>query len=374
MKKNIIIIAYGGNSWIGGLYYKKNIVYSILQSEKICSKFNIVVCTTKDCKDIFNVFDNSIKVCVLPKKKTIFYFIIMLLMIMPQNKYFYSFTSVKYSWQLNKKSIFWIPDFQYKYYPTFFSEEEITYRNNNYNKIAQYQGKLILSSKSCQDDYLMSFPNNKSNVVVVPFVSYIEKEICSINEHKETETLSKYSLSKGKYIYIPNQFWKHKNHIVVIEAINTIIEKNKDFDFSFVFTGALEDYRNPEYIEQLKKSLEDEKIKKYVNNLNFVSRDEQLIIMKNALFIIQPSLFEGWGTVLEDAKVFDKRVLLSDIPVHEEQQYEKCILFDPQDSDQLANLIIENVSFPLEDDINKGITRMQKDAMKYSEKLEIIFE
>ena len=46
--------------------------------------------------------------------------------------------------------------------------------------------------------------------------------------------------------------------------------------------------------------------------LGFVERTEQLCIMKNAAFIVQPSLCEGWGTVLEDAKVLDKAVLLSD--------------------------------------------------------------
>lgn len=58
--------------------------------------------------------------------------------------------------------------------------------------------------------------------------------------------------------------------------------------------------------------------------LGFVERTEQLCIMKNAAFIVQPSLCEGWGTVLEDAKVLDKAVLLSDIPVHREQKNENA--------------------------------------------------
>lgn len=38
-------------------------------------------------------------------------------------------------------------------------------------------------------------------------------------------------------------------------------------------------------------------------------------------------------------KVLDKVVLLSNIPVHQEQQNKKCVLFDPHDPKQLAETI-----------------------------------
>lgn len=107
-----------------------------------------------------------------------------------------------------------------------------------------------------------------------------------------------------------------------------------------MFTGNLEDYRNPEYINELKAIMETEPVAGSIRLLGFVERTEQLCIMKNAAFIVQPSLCEGWGTVLEDAKVLDKAVLLSDIPVHREQKNEKCTLFDPHDPDALADLIV----------------------------------
>lgn len=51
--------------------------------------------------------------------------------------------------------------------------------------------------------------------------------------------------------------------------------------------------------------METEPVAGSIRLLGFVERTEQLCIMKNAAFIVQPSLCEGWGTVLEDAKVLD---------------------------------------------------------------------
>lgn len=108
--------------------------------------------------------------------------------------------------------------------------------------------------------------------------------------------------------------------------------------------------------------------------LGFVERTEQLCIMKEAEFIVQPSLCEGWGTVLEDAKVLDKTVLLSDIPVHREQKNEKCVLFDPQSPEDLADRIAELCGRTREEDMERGIVRMYCEAKEYAKSLEQVFD
>lgn len=95
--------------------------------------------------------------------------------------------------------------------------------------------------------------------------------------------------------------------------------------------------------------------------------------MKHARFIVQPSLCEGWGTVLEDAKVLDKSVLLSDIPVHREQKNEKCRLFDPHNPKELADLIAEHSGQTWEENIESGIANMYREAEEYSKALERVF-
>jgi hypothetical protein len=71
--------------------------------------------------------------------------------------------------------------------------------------------------------------------------------------------------------------------------------------------------------------------------LGYMDRVEQLCIMKHSIAIIQPSLFEGWSTVVEDAKALNKYVLLSNLDVHREQISINASFFDPFNKEDLKN-------------------------------------
>ena len=73
--------------------------------------------------------------------------------------------------------------------------------------------------------------------------------------------------------------------------------------------------------------------------LGFLDRREQLVILKNTIAVIQPSLFEGWSTVVEDTKALNKHIILSDLTVHKEQIQKHCDFFERKDEKQLAGLL-----------------------------------
>ena len=58
-----------------------------------------------------------------------------------------------------------------------------------------------------------------------------------------------------------------------------------------------------------------------------------------AVAVIQPSLFEGWSTVVEDARALGKTMALSDISVHREQGPPHSAYFDPHAPEELAALM-----------------------------------
>ena len=373
-KKNIVFRLYGNKNWIGGVYYKKNILYSAIQSEKLLAKYNIVICTTKYNEHLFDDIKDQVTVKILPENKYLYEGLMLLRMLNPKNKFIYSVNSAIYDKFFWGSAISWIPDFQYKYYPKYFRDNEIDSRNKNYRKIADRKGKLVFSSNTCKEDFEKFFPNATVDTYVVPFVSYIETEVRGIDASFEREVLAKFKLDNCRYVYIPNQFWQHKNHRVVFEAIEEVAKRYPEVNLKFVFTGEPNDFRSPEYNEQLKDYMNRPEVKERIINLGFVPRKDQLVVMKNARFLIQPSLFEGWGTVLEDAKVLDKSLLLSDIPVHREQKNEKCTLFDPNNPADLADKIYAMKDFDEESDIETGLKRMQESAKKYSAELERLFD
>ncbi|MBQ3037120.1 MAG: glycosyltransferase [Lachnospiraceae bacterium] len=366
MKKGIVLYAYGDNSWIGGLYYIKNIAFMLSINNKITTKYNIYIFVEEKNAEVFYGLPKCIQL-IIKENKEDFGKKTFLLSFYLRKRVKYLYPSKKKSSFLNIKSIAWIPDFQHNNLPEMFSEEERVMRTAEYQELAQSNIALVLSSNACKNDFEKFYKEDKQNVVVVPFVSYIEQEINDLDIQYEEDVLDKFNLKFEKYIYIGNQFWKHKNHIVVLKAIDLYLQKNPDSKVKFVFTGKMEDYRNPEYSEEIKTMFSAQAISGHAVNLGFIERKEQIVIMKHAQFLIQPSLFEGWGTVVEDAKVLDKTIILSDIEVHREQKNAKCFLFDPYDERQLEELIHHRLMEMSQDSIDLGIKDMYERALAYSE-------
>jgi hypothetical protein len=62
-------------------------------------------------------------------------------------------------------------------------------------------------------------------------------------------------------------------------------------------------------------------------------------LFRRAAAVIQPSLFEGWSALVEDARTLGKRIYVSDIPVHREQQPTDGVFFHPDRPEELAELV-----------------------------------
>ncbi|UOE48314.1 glycosyltransferase [Mucilaginibacter sp. SMC90] len=232
-----------------------------------------------------------------------------------------------------KKKIYWVADFQEHFAPEFFSKEDIAPRLQYQEEIQVSAEHLIVSSNTALGHFKSIFPKHKVTVNVMPFAvthpPYHNLDIKSL--------LEKYQLPE-RYFICPNQFWKHKNQLVVLKAVKAL--KAKGIEITAAFTGNTNDYRNPHYFTELKAFVEQNNLSNNISFLGFIDRRDQLQLMNNAIAIIQPSLFEGWSTVVEDAKLMNKFLLVSDIEIHREQLADSSArFFDPYDSGQLALLL-----------------------------------
>ena len=134
-------------------------------------------------------------------------------------------------------------------------------------------------------------------------------------------------------------FGKHKNHIVVLKAVKKIKEDHK-INIQVLFSGKESDSRNPTYFEEIKQFVLENNLENNIKFLGFIDRKEQLCFMKNALAVIQPSLFEGWSSVVEDAKAMNQNLIVSSLNVHQEQLGNQAYYFNPSNQNELINQII----------------------------------
>ncbi|HRH65248.1 MAG TPA: glycosyltransferase family 1 protein [Bacteroidia bacterium] len=233
----------------------------------------------------------------------------------------------------NILKLYWIPDFQHVHMSYFFSQEEINERNQRFLHGCEHADIVIVSSKNAQKDLAEFAPQYLSKSRISNFVSNVSKGIWELNPD---HLLSKYSIPE-KFFYLPNQFWKHKNHVLVFEAMH-ILQAENIFPV-LICTGNPADYRNPEYSNEIKTKIDEWKLKDQLFILGLVDHNDVLLLIRQCIALINPSLFEGWSTTVEECKSIGKRAILSDIEVHKEQNPPLSDFFDPKDAKSLAEIL-----------------------------------
>ncbi|MBP6754581.1 MAG: glycosyltransferase [Bacteroidia bacterium] len=260
-----------------------------------------------------------------------------------------------------RNKVFWIPDFQNKYLKDFFDEIELREREVWCEKISN-QKHLFLSSFSSFNDFEKFYPNKTIQKYVYSFVSIQpDFNLLGLDELK-----NKYKIGNSRFFFVANQFWQHKNHINVLKAINYLKQKSL-LNFDVYFSGKQSDYRNKNYFNDILSYVHDYNLTDNVFFLGFIDRNDQLSFMKHSISVIQPSLFEGWSTVIEDAKMLNKIVVCSNINVHKEQLKNQAYYFDPYDYVNLAEHLQKlNLNSEIEIDYNylKSINQTSKQLFK----------
>jgi glycosyltransferase involved in cell wall biosynthesis len=233
------------------------------------------------------------------------------------------------------KPIYWIPDFQEHFLPAFFTPVEVVSRKNWQSQISKSKQYLILSSQDALKTFIDLYPKS----TVTPFVLNFAVTLPSTDDIDSDALVKKYSINEP-FFMCPNQFWIHKNHMIVLEAISIL--KQRSININMVFTGKEADYRSPDYSNLIRRRIVELDIEDNCKLLGFIDRKElvKLIVMSAA--VIQPSKFEGWSTSIEDAKAMNKLVIASDINVHREQLVNNAIFFNCDNAITLANAI-ENI-------------------------------
>lgn len=352
MSKKILFLANIFGNWNGGLYYVRSMIYALLQYKE-SKQLEIYILFSEKDKEIFEQFKKHTNVKLIMETNNIFS-----LFKKKARKTFYSMSGKQSIWELSdgiiekygidsvfpmikidtkyvQKGIGWLPDFQHLYFPEYFINGSLEQREEEYKLIVDNCDKIIVSSVSVKEDFSKAYPSYMGKIYVIPFVSVVEN--LSFDEKMISTVKEKYRI-KSNYFMVCNQTWKHKNHLLLFEAVKYVRHKFNE-NILVICTGLIEDTRDLEYAKQLKECIASSNMEDNIKFLGMIPKKEQIELMKGSLAVIQPSLFEGWGTVVEDAKTLRKKILLSDIDVHYEQCNKDCEFFHRNNFTELGMLM-----------------------------------
>ncbi len=252
-----------------------------------------------------------------------------------------------YDFKIN--SIGYLYDCQHKYFPEFFSKEDIVSRNSFFTSMVNKNKRIIVNANSVKDDLIEFYKANPDNIFVLPFTPKLNQKYLE-NNHS---IISKYNLPK-RYFISSNQFWLHKDHPTLYKAFAEFIKKEEYKDFELICTGLMEDSRRPNYINDLNNLLKDLGIQNKVRCLGLIPKLEQIEIMKSAVAVIQTTLFEGGpgGGSVWDAASLGIPAIISNIKTNLEitNTLNEIIFFESKDyqdlSDKMEKLMLTSLIRP----------------------------
>ncbi len=374
-----IVLNFNKDGWRGGYEYIKNLLYCLKKLPKTKIKPIIItdhiskVSDFKDLKPIKIIKTNHVK-------RTNIYrmFHKILLMLFNKNIFFENFLKknkidvMSHFYFLGNKSFIkslnWIPDFQEINTPEYLDFKKILFRKFNLYLASKHSSKILLSSNTVKKDLKkISKEGYNKSVVIKPFFSIIKKnQLITYSKIKK-----KYNINKN-YFFLPNQYWIHKNHFLVLKCLKELKKKNKNL--LIVSTGIFNDFRYPEHKSNILNYIKKNNLEKNYKILGIIPFRDLLSLMYYSIALINPSKSEGWSSTVEQGKSYGKMILLSNIKVHKEQAPKRSFYFNPNKTRELSKKLL-NLSnkFNLSEEIKiigKEFSKNKINEMEFAKKYE----
>lgn len=340
---NLGFVFPDGEKWTGETNYLVSLISSL---DLVKNKINLYIfCSTKKKRYLTkHIINKKIISSYFFQEKNFFLYIRKIIKFVNGQDLILKYFIKKYKINLIShyepleiiRSISWIPDFQHIYLKSFFSKLESERRNKLFNEYLNKSDHIVVSSFNVFN-HLKKFYKKKIDPLKVSVLRFVPK-VNFRDLKKKEKIISNYKLNKN-FIYIPNQFWKHKNHKILIDTAQIL--KKKKYKLQFVLTGNLSDGNENNTYKEFQKKIKVFKVENYFRILGYLKYSEVINLIYHSRVLVNPSLFEGWSTTVEEGKIFKKDMILSNLKVHKEQCNDKAVYFNPFNAKDLSNKLIK---------------------------------
>jgi glycosyltransferase involved in cell wall biosynthesis len=237
-----------------------------------------------------------------------------------------------YGWRFPLPVVAWIPDFQHRRLRHLFDFKQYWRREVGFRAQVLSGRPIMLSSENARQDCERFYPDTRGRTHVVRFAVPTAR---AIGGDAARAVADQYDLPEI-FFFLPNQFWKHKNHECVIAALQIL--KAQGRGVVVAVSGKQADPRDPEYFPRIKLLVETSGLAQHFLLLGLIPHEHILGLMRSCAALINPSRFEGWSTTVEEAKAMGTPMILSSLRVQKEQS-DDAVFFDPDSSEQLAHIL-----------------------------------
>lgn len=236
-------------------------------------------------------------------------------------------------WRSAVPTVAWIPDLQHRFLPHLFSRTALLRREIGFRAQIASGRTIMCSSEDTRQHCERLYPAARGRVHPVRFAVSPGPVI---NDLSARQVADRHGLP-DRYFFMPNQFWAHKNHRLVLEALRLLAQDGHAV--TVMASGRQHDPRNPRHVKTLLADIAAAGLQESFRTPGLLPYEELRALMQASSALLNPSLFEGWSTTVEEAKAGGVPMLLSDLAVHREQAKGEAVFFDPHSARSLADAL-----------------------------------
>jgi glycosyltransferase involved in cell wall biosynthesis len=248
--------------------------------------------------------------------------------------------------------IFTIWDLCHRDYPEF---PEVNYfrefekRENLYQRATKKAIAVLTDSELGRENSIRRYGLDENRVFNASFVPSV-----NVTPSNFVDVKTKYKIT-GDYVFYPAQFWSHKNHVYIIDAIKIL--KGKGILLSAIFSGS--NKGNLDYVLNYAKKNGVDNLVKYIG---FAPNEEIYYLYMQSLALVMPTYFGPTNIPPLEAFSIGTPVFYSNLKGLRDQVGDAAILLNLRDPSNLADelLSIKNDEKIREILINKGYKRLSE--------------
>jgi len=232
-----------------------------------------------------------------------------------------------------------VHDLQHRLQPEFpevsangeWERREYLFRNGT-----RYATLILADSEVGKEDILEFYGPygvTPGRVKVLPFLpaNYLSVDV---PEGERIRVRQAYRLPK-RYLFYPAQFWPHKNHARIVQALGLLREEGWD-EIHVVFSGSYIGEIRARTFREVMKLSHRLGISSQVHYLGYVPDEDMSGLYSEAAGLIMPTFFGPTNLPILEAWAFGCPVLTSDIRGIREQVGDAGLLVDPRSVEAIA--------------------------------------
>jgi glycosyltransferase involved in cell wall biosynthesis len=225
-----------------------------------------------------------------------------------------------------------IYDLQYKTYPEFFNPDDVKHRNKVFID-ACHRATILTAISDYSRKSAIQHGKLKPDKIRTIYLRMAQRL------HVETEysdkILNHFDLTSNRYLIYPANFWKHKNHEMLLTAFAIATRQGIPQDIKLVCTGAPGEHQQWLIHAAAILGLENRVI-----FTGYLPNDELSSLLCSAAGMIFPSLYEGFGLPVIEAMAAGIPVACSNKRSLPEISGNAALLFDPGMPEQISQCMI----------------------------------